>query len=108
MSDTLQPLEAFFKERLRSGGHNDKFPAVALSRHLMPDLSKGSISSISSWTNEPMSGNRFINIVQSLAMKAGLPKEEASKLSYNSLRKFLPTLGEVLDFDDSEMQSLSN
>ena len=38
----------------------------------------------------------------------GVPKTEAQELKYNYIRRFLPTLGEVLRVDTTEAQSLSN
>ena len=38
----------------------------------------------------------------------GVPKTEAQGVKYNYIRRFLPTLGEVLRVDTSEAQSLNN
>ena len=38
----------------------------------------------------------------------GFPKKEAQSVKYNYIRRFLPTLGEVLRVDTTEAQSLSN
>ena len=55
-----------------------------------------------------MSYGKFMRTSRSFLELIGVPKKEAQSVKYNYIRRFLPTLGEVLRVDTTEAQSLSN
>ena len=55
-----------------------------------------------------MSYVKFMRTFRCFLGLFGVPKTEAQGVKYNNIRRFLPTLGEVLRVDTTEAQSLSN
>ena len=55
-----------------------------------------------------MSYVKFMRTFRCFLEFIGVPKTEAQGVKYNYIRRFLPTLGEVLRVDTTEAQSLSN
>ena len=55
-----------------------------------------------------MSDGKFMRTLRSFLELIGVPKKVARGVKYNYIRRFLPTLGEVLRVDTTEAQSLSN
>ena len=55
-----------------------------------------------------MSCGKFMRTLRSFLELIGVPKKVAQGVKYNYIRRFLPTLGEVLRVDTTEAQSLSN
>ena len=55
-----------------------------------------------------MSEGKFMRIFRSFLELIGVPRKVAQGVKYNYIRRFLPTLGEVLRVDTTEAQSLSN
>eukprot|EP00435_Cladocopium_sp_Y103_P016958 s317_g4.t1 len=55
-----------------------------------------------------MSRTRFLEIFRGILHQLGLPPEEAGTSGYNRLRRFLPTLGNVLRLEPPEMQAVGS
>ena len=56
----------------------------------------------------PMSDGKFNALMARSLLKIGMPYNDANKVEYNTLRRFMPSVGECLRFDSVEAQSLSN
>lgn len=52
-----------------------------------------------------MSRSRYLEIFRGLLHQIGIPHEQAATAGYNRLRRFMPTLGNVLRLDPPEMQA---
>ena len=75
---------------------------------LVPDFVSDTLSPSSNWLPKPMSYVKFMRTFRCFLGLIGVPKTEAQGVKYNYIRRFLPTLGEVLRVDTTEAQSLSN
>ena len=73
---------------------------------LVPDFD--TLSPSSKWLPKPISYVKFMRTFRCFLGLIGVPKTEAQAVKYNYIRRFLPTLGEVLRVDTTEAQSLSN
>ena len=93
--DTLRDLIVFYEGRRST---------------LVPDIQmeSGVINETSGWRSRPMPGKKFIQALRTFAEMAGVGHEDAKGLTFNTLRRFLPTLGEAVDLSPPELQSLSN
>ena len=93
--DTLRDLIVFYENRRST---------------LVPDIrmENGRINDSSEWLDTQMTGKKFIRTMRAFAEMAGVSNAEAQGLSFNTLRRFLPTLGEAVDLSPPELQSLSN
>ena len=75
---------------------------------LIPDFASDTLSPSSVWLPKPMSDGKFMRTFRSFLELIGVPRKLAQGVKYNYIRRFLPTLGEVLRVDTTEAQSLSN
>ena len=75
---------------------------------LVPDFESDTLLPSSNRLPKPMSYVKFMRTFRCFLGLIGVPKTEAQGVKYNYIRRFLPTLGEVLRVDTSEAQSLSN
>ena len=75
---------------------------------LVPDFESDTLSLSSNWLPKPMSYVKFMRTFRCFLELIRVPKSEAQGVKYNYIRRFLPTLGEVLRVDTTEAQSLSN
>lgn len=77
---------------------------------LIPDvyLQKGRVMPSCEWKQNQMPMSRFIALLKGVLVEQGLEDVQVAKASYNSLRRFLPSLGDSLGFSTDEAQSLSN
>jgi len=57
------------------------------------------------WSLKPISQSKFLDVVDAVLDRA---RASGRATTFKSLRCWLPTLGNVLDLDDSQAQSLSN
>ena len=57
---------------------------------------------------KPMSRSRFLELLRGALAEMGTPHAEASSAGYNRLRRFMPTLGNCLKLQRTEMQALGN
>ena len=51
---------------------------------------------------------KFVELTQGLLLSLGMERGEVLCVTYNTLRRSLPSIGEAADFSGPEMQSLSN
>eukprot|EP00435_Cladocopium_sp_Y103_P029419 s2946_g7.t1 len=58
--------------------------------------------------SKKMSRSRFLEIFRGMLHQAGTPHELASTAGFNRLRRFLPTLGNVLRLEPPEMQAVGS
>ena len=77
-------------------------------RSLIPDFASDILSPSSVWLPKPMSDGKFMCTLRSFLELIGVTRKVAQGVKYNYIRRFLPTLGEVLRVDTTEAQSLSN
>ena len=54
---------------------------------------------------KPMSRSRFLELLRGALAEMGTPHAEASSAGYNRLRRFMPTLGNCLKLQRTEMQA---
>ena len=59
-------------------------------------------------TNKAMTRSRFLEIFRGTLMTLGTDTEKARASTYNRLRRFLPTLANVLQVSDLELQAVGN
>ena len=105
--DVLGPLVPFFQEL---------YEVNPEAQFVVPDIElprvgggPGMLCEGAHWLPErPMPERKFLELMRGVLLQAGVPLQEASEASYNTLRRFLPSVAEVLGFDDPELQSLSN
>ena len=57
---------------------------------------------------KPMSRGRFLEIFRGALMQCGLDTHSAKGATFNRLRRFLPTLGNVLEISDVDAQAVGN
>eukprot|EP00435_Cladocopium_sp_Y103_P062373 s244_g24.t1 len=58
--------------------------------------------------DKPMSRSRFLEIFRGALHQIGVPMELATTAGFNKLRRCMPTLGNVLRLDDSELQAIGS
>ena len=78
---------------------------------LVPDLEVTAALPLSSTTRKlprPMTLAKFNSLLRSLAASLGASPEEAAEISSYSLRRFMPTAGEVMQFAPFELQAVGN
>ena len=99
--DTLGPLTAFYQTL---------YTQLPSATFLIPDweLKRGRLTADAPWQPRPMQQPKFLELLRGVLLDAGYGETGAQRASYNTLRRFLPSLGEVLGFDDKEAQSISN
>ena len=56
----------------------------------------------------PISAAKFIHVIREILVKAGLEKKVAANRTFNSLRRFLPTGADKLEFDDTMAAGIGN
>ena len=60
------------------------------------------------WLQQPMSNRQWVACLRQVAVAIGWAPEDTQALSYNSMRRFLPTLGDVLRFSADDSQALGS
>ena len=55
-----------------------------------------------------MSRARYLELLRGLLLEVGVPRDRALVAGYNRLRRFLPTLGNCLQFDPIDLQAIGN
>eukprot|EP00435_Cladocopium_sp_Y103_P025477 s1719_g6.t1 len=58
--------------------------------------------------SKKMSRSRFLEIFRGMLHQAGAPHEQSAAAGFNRLRRFLPTLGNVLRLEPPEMQAVGS
>ena len=58
--------------------------------------------------NRPMSRGRFLEVFRGALVQCGLGVPAAKGATYNRLRRFLPTLANVTELDDTDAQAVGN
>ena len=60
------------------------------------------------WLKEPMSYQMAVRIIRQCMVDSGVPSSRAGVLTYNSCRRFMPTLGGILGASRHEAQAIGN
>ena len=60
------------------------------------------------WLPRPMSNSSSGRLVKEVMARAGVPRDEVQKLCFNSCRRFLPTVGNVLQLPRHTCQAIGN
>eukprot|EP00435_Cladocopium_sp_Y103_P017200 s2946_g4.t1 len=55
-----------------------------------------------------MSRSRFLELLRGLLMEVGVPRDGAMVAGFNRLRRFMPTLGNCLQYDPLALQAIGN
>ena len=55
-----------------------------------------------------MKYGKFVERIQGLLLSLGMQRESVLRVTYNTLRRALPSIGEAASFTTPELQSLSN
>jgi len=55
-----------------------------------------------------MSYKKLTALMQGALIESGTSPDQAGQYTYNSMRRFLPTAGDIYEFDDVDAQALSN
>ena len=104
--DTLGPLISLFNELAA------KNPSA---NFLVPDIRlrlEGRIGVFDDTAelvmHRAMPYSKFVDLPQGLLLRIGLEREAALGVTFNTLRRTLPSVGEAVSFSTEEMQSLSN
>ena len=58
--------------------------------------------------DRPMSRGRFLEVFRGALTQCGLAVQAAKGATYNRLRRFLPTLANVVELDDTDAQAVGN
>ena len=58
--------------------------------------------------NKPMTRARFLELFRGCLVTMGVDFKAAQSATYNRLRRFLPTIGNVLGMDPTELQAIGN
>eukprot|EP00435_Cladocopium_sp_Y103_P060613 s808_g22.t1 len=58
--------------------------------------------------SKKMSRSRFLEVFRGMLHQVGVPHEQAATAGFNRLRRFLPTLGNVLRLEPPEMQAVGS
>ena len=77
----------------------------------IPDLvfgSSGRLDASSTWSQRPMSRGKFVDILRSVLLAAGISNAEVQTVSTYSLRRFLPSVAEVLRTPPEVARHLGN
>merc|ERR1712130_712326 len=75
------------------------------SNHIIPDVNickvgrRGELTEQCTWYyHKKMPESKMLELMRGMLIHAGAPVEIALPMSYNTLRRFLPTVGEVSGF----------
>ena len=99
----LKVLTEFFRhECLSETGF--VWPQVQLDPNDLWEINEGSPFDVA----KPMSRQRFLEILRGALHQIGVPIEEATTAQYNKLRRFMPTLANVLRLEDPELQAIGS
>ena len=60
------------------------------------------------WQQKPMKYHHWVLLLKQVAKRAGLDDGSLNVLSYNSMRRFLPTVASVLRFPSETAQAIGN
>ena len=99
----LKVLVDFYRhECLQDAGF--LWPQVVVSHENFWEISESSPFQAS----KPMSRNRLLEIMRGTLHQLGNSLDVATRAGYNRLRRFLPTLGNVLQLEPTDMQALGS
>ena len=59
-------------------------------------------------TNKAMSRARFLEVMRGALVQVGVDFTQAQSATYNKLRRFLPTMPNVMELPDLDLQSVGN
>ena len=75
---------------------------------VVPALNKTRMQSLRRWAAEPMQHTMGIRIIRRAIANLGFPEQAVQELTFNSCRRFLPTLGNLLGISRHDAQALGN
>ena len=59
-------------------------------------------------TNKPVSRARFLEVMRSALVQVGVDFTQAQSATHNKLRRFLPTMANVMELPDLDLKSVGN
>ena len=75
---------------------------------VIPALTKARMQPLRKWSPEPMQHTMGIRIIRRVFESLGVPGQAVKGLTFNSCRRFLPTMGNLLGLSRHEAQALGN
>eukprot|EP00435_Cladocopium_sp_Y103_P022616 s4807_g5.t1 len=79
-------------------------PALALSPEELWEITE----STAFIANKPMSRARFLEVMRGALVQVGVDVPLAQSATYNKLRRFLPTMANIMELPDLDLQALGN
>ena len=104
--DTLGPLVQLYEDLKRSNpAANFLLPDIVLDKEGRTGVFNGNAR----WDfSRAMSYSKFVDLLQGLLLSLGMARKEVLGVTYNTLRRCIPSIGEAAAFSQEDMQSLSN
>ena len=85
------------------------------TRWIVPDIilrkdgRTGVFDNEATWRRDrPMPYTKFVDLLQGLLLSMGMERSETLRVTFNTLRRCLPSIGESVAYSTADMQSLSN
>ena len=78
---------------------------------ICPGIKLGASKAVDSdavWVQRPMTYKQFSRLLQGMLMACGHSSVSAAQFTYNSLRRTLPTAGDICRVDDADAQAIGN
>ena len=84
--------------------HKFLLPALALSAEDLWEITEATPFI----TNKPMSRARFLEVMRGALVQIGVDFAQAQAATFNKLRRFMPTMANVMELPDLDLQSVGN
>ena len=75
---------------------------------VVPALAKIRMKPIKKWQEQPMTHNMAMRLIRHVFLNIGMPRANVEELTFNTCRRFLPTLGNVLGLSRHDTQAIGN
>ena len=96
-------LQEFFTHEFNQG-HKFLLPALALEAEDLWEITEATPFI----TNKPMSRARFLEVMRGALVQVGVDFAQAQAATFNKLRRFMPTMANVMELPDLDLQSIGN
>ena len=88
--------------------HIDIAERMGYPNFIVPSRAKAPGLAARRWLPQPMGHSMTLRILRGVMQEAGLNETQAAGLSYNTCRRFLPTVANVFHFDRESSQALGS
>ena len=96
-------LQEFFTHEFNQD-HKFLLPALALEAEDLWEITEATPFI----TNKPMSRARFLEVMRGALVQVGVDFAQAQAATFNKLRRFMPTMANVMELPDLDLQSIGN